>query len=80
MTRDEFRHTLIQFFKEHDPEVVRAVPKIVKAFSDREDEVFDYLRERYSVEIKVEKKVVDSDGGDDIGGPVPDPNQGAEPF
>ncbi|MFZ6051627.1 hypothetical protein [Halocola ammonii] len=72
-----FKKNLIAFFKEHDPNAITVVPKIVKSFSHRQKEVYDYLSDRYGVEIDYdidEPKVIDNTGG-----PVPEADQGAEP-
>ena len=50
ITDKEFTLKLIEFFERNDPEAIRAVPKIGKNFSDRKQEVFTQLTQRYAVE------------------------------
>lgn len=78
MAKRTFKDNLIAFFKEHDPASITAVPKIVRAFSHRQREVYDYLSEKYDVEIDAEpEELTDIDT---VGGPVPEANQGSEPI
>ena len=74
---NSFKENLIAFFKEHDPNAITVVPKIVRSFSHRQKEVYDYLSDRYGVEIDYEvdePKVIDNTGE-----PIPEADQGAEP-
>ena len=48
---NSFKSNLIAFFKEHDPNAITVVPKMVRSFSHRQQEVYDYLSKRYDVDI-----------------------------
>jgi|GEM_PF-3824738 hypothetical protein len=78
---NSFKSNLIAFFKEHDPNAITVVPKMVRSFSHRQQEVYDYLSKRYDVDIDFEaEELEEPEVIDNTGGPVPEADQGAEPI
>ena len=58
-TKEEFTEKLIEFFDRHAPSKKKVVPKIVREFRGKEDEVFDHLTKKYAdVEGKEHTKKV----------------------